>query len=154
MIREREREREALLQWEKCGRAGHRGLMEGKEPEPEPEPAADDDEDFDDAVYEDNGSEDGEGDEDLGRSDEDELAQEEFVVNGTPMTKEQQLALREKNGFVPASEGLDPSKWKPPHMRLSKFAGRPPTCVFGLGCALDFRPCTLASPAPRIVQSA
>ncbi len=110
------------------------------EPEPEPEQdpgaVADDEEEFDDAVYEDGGSEDSEGDEDSedGGFDEDEVVQEEFVVNGTPMTKAQQLALRAKSGFVPASEGLDPSKWKSPHMRLSKFAGRPPTCVFGLGC--------------------
>ncbi len=115
------------------------------EPEPEPEAVADDDEEFDDGVYEDGGSEDGEGDEDSedGCSDEDEVVQEEFVVNGTPMTKQQQLALRAKSGFVPASEGLDPSKWKSPHMRLSKFAGRPPTCVFGLGCA----PACRVSPA-------
>jgi hypothetical protein len=108
------------------------------QPEPEPEGNEDSGEEYDDGIYEDNGSEDGDDGEGLDEdeaSDEDELEQPEFVVNGTPMTKEQQMALRAKSGFVPAAEGLDPSMWKSPHMRLSKFAGRPPTCVFGLGCA-------------------
>ena len=52
------------------------------------------------------------------------------------------LAARDRSGFVPAAEGLNPEMWKAPHMRMSKFAGRPPTCVFGLGCGP-------ASPAPR-----
>ena len=133
----------------------------GKLQEPEPEPereqserddAADDDEDYDDGVYED---EDGEGDEDGGdeeldeSSDEEEYKQEEFTVNGTPMSKEQAAAMRAKSGFVPAAEGLDPSYWKVPHMRLSKFAGRPPTCVFGLRCA---SPISLANLYPRVRQ--
>lgn len=131
-------------------------LRETMEPEPEPEPerepAADEDEEFDDGVYEDNGSEDGEGDENCEEEDSEDNEQEElveFVVNGTPMTKERQQRLRAKSGFVPASEGLDPSKWKAPHMRLSKFAGRPPTCVFGLGCVLAC-PCALAHRLLRV----
>ena len=84
---------------------------------------------------------------DLGSSDEDGELDDgedvpEFVVNGTPMTKEEMLAARDRSGFVPAAEGLNPEMWKAPHMRMSKFAGRPPTCVFGLGCGP-------ASPAPR-----
>ena len=67
------------------------------------------------------------------------------VVNGTPMTKEEMLAARDRSGFVPAAEGLNPEMWKAPHMRMSKFAGRPPTCVFGLGCG----PCLARAPPLR-----
>eukprot|EP01051_Picozoa_sp_SAG22_P013418 SAG22_NODE_1500_length_4283_cov_5.412285_1_plen_539_part_00 len=114
----------------------------------EAELAGQDDEDYgddggdDEALDREDGEDDGGGDSsdmEFGSSDdegsleeEDDAPKERFVIHGKTLTEEQQKRAMRRSGFVPASEGLDPANWKAPHMRPSKFAGRAPTCVFGL----------------------
>eukprot|EP01048_Picozoa_sp_COSAG05_P010577 COSAG05_NODE_941_length_6510_cov_42.192482_1_plen_308_part_00 len=104
--------------------------------EPEPQPEEDllpsGGEESDDEWPED--GEDGEDyeDEEGGDEDEDDEDMEEFVVNGTPLTEEQLKRRQARNGFKGAAATNDASRWKPPHVRRSKFVGRPYCCVFGL----------------------
>jgi hypothetical protein len=53
-------------------------------------------------------------------------------VNGTPLTKDEAARRRARSGYVPATQTNDATMWKAPHVRRSKFVGRPYSCVFGL----------------------
>ena len=95
------------------------------QPEPEPEGNEDSGEEYDDGIYEDNGSEDGDDGEGLDEdeaSDEDELEQPEFVVNGTPMTKEQQMAhLEGKAALAEQQDAASEATMLLRRLKLYKF---------------------------------
>jgi hypothetical protein len=73
-----------------------------------------------------------EGEEGEEEEEEEEEEGEEFVVNGTPLTKDEAARRRARSGYVPATQTNDATMWKAPHVRRSKFVGRPYSCVFGL----------------------